>query len=69
MDEIASLKTDFSSWIEKWNLLRGKKLKYKAQVKILLLRNRRLFKHNKIANTRTIRFKAKLDEAKRNVPI
>ena len=39
MDEIASLKPDLTSWIEKWNLLREKKLKYKAQVKILLLRN------------------------------
>ena len=37
MDEIASLKTDLTSWIEKWNFLREKKLKYKGQVKILLL--------------------------------
>ena len=44
MDEIASLKTDLSSWIEKWNLLREKKLKYKSQVKSLVLRNRRLIK-------------------------
>ena len=69
MDEIASLKTDLTSWIEKWNLLREKKLKYKAQVKILLLRNQILIKHNKIANTMTVRFKAKLDEARRNVSI
>ena len=39
MDEIAGLKTDLSSWIEKWNILREKKIKYKAQVKRLLLRN------------------------------
>ena len=69
MDEIASLKTDLTSWIEKWNLLREKKLKYKAQVKILLLRSQNLIKQDKIANTRTARFKAKLDEARRNVPI
>ena len=69
MDEIAGLKTDLTSWIEKWNFLREKKLKYKAQVKRLLLRNRRLIKQNKIAKIRVIRFKAKLDEARRNVPI
>ena len=69
MDEIASLKTDLTSWIEKWNILREKKLKYKSQLKILLLRNPRLIKQNKIANTRTVIFKAKLDEARRNVPI
>ena len=69
MDEIASLKTDLTSWIEKWNIMREKKLKYKSQLKILLLRNPRLIKQNKIANTRTVRFKAKLDEARRNVPI
>ena len=69
MDEIASLKTNLTSWIEKWNLLREKKLKYKYQVKSLLLRNLRLIKQNNIANTRTDRFKAKLDEARRNVPI
>ena len=69
MDEIAGLKTDLTSWIEKWNFLREKKLKYKAQVKRLLLRNRRLIKQNKIAKIRTVIFKSKLDEARRNVPI
>ena len=69
MEEIASLKADLTSWVEKWNLLREKKLRYKAQVKSLLSRNRKLIKQNKIANTRTVRFKAKLDEARRNVPI
>ena len=69
MDEIASLKTNLTSWIEKWNLLREKKLNYKAQVKRLLLRNRTLIKQNKIAKIRTVRFKAKLDEERRNVPI
>ena len=49
--------------------LREKKLKYKSQVKNILLRNRRLIKQNKIAKIRTIRFKAKLDEARRDVPI
>ena len=69
MDEIASLKNDLTSWIEKWNLLREKKLKYKALVQSLLLRNRILIKQKKISNTNTIRFKSKLDEARRNVPI
>ena len=69
MDEISILKVDLASWIEKWNLLREKKLKYKYQVKSLLLRNLRLIKQNKIANTRIVKFKAKLDEARRNVPI
>ena len=69
MDEIVSMKTDLTSWIEKWNFLREKKCKYKAQVKRILLRNRRLIKQNKIAKIRTVRFKAKLDEARRNVPI
>ena len=69
MDEITSLKTDLISWIEKWNLLREKKLKYKDQVKKLLLKNRRLNKQNKIAKIRTVRFKAKLEEERRNVPI
>ena len=68
MDKITGLKTDLISWIEKWNLLREKKLKYKDQVKRLLLRNRRLKKRNKIAKIRAVRFKAKLDEARRSVP-
>ena len=49
--------------------LREKKLKYKSQVKNILLRNRRLIKQNKIAKISAVRFKAKLDEARRNVPI
>ena len=69
MDEIASLKADLTCWVEKWNLLREKKVRYKSQVKILLLINRKLIKRNNISNTRTVRFKAKLDEARRNVPI
>ena len=44
-------------------------MKYKEQVKRLLLKNRRLKKQNKIAKIRAVRFKAKLDEARRNVPI
>ena len=69
MEEIASLKADLTSWVEKWNLLRVKNLRYKAQVKIILSRNQKLIKQNNIANTRTVRFKAKLDEARRNVLI
>ena len=69
MDEITGLKTDLISWIEKWNLLREKKLKYKDQVKKLMLRNRRLKKQNKIAKIRAVRFEAKLDEVRRSVPI
>ena len=69
MEEIASLKAHLTSWVEKWNLLREKKLRYKAQVKKILSRNQKLIKQNKIDNTRDVRFKAKLDEARRNVPI
>ena len=69
MEEITGLKTDLISWIEKWNLLREKKLKYKDQVKKLMLRNRRLIKQSKIAKIRAVRFKANLDEVRRNVPI
>ena len=69
MDEIVGLKTDLISWIEKWNLLREKKLKYKDQVKNILLRNQRLIKQNKIAKIKAVRFKSKLNEARRNVPI
>ena len=69
MDEITGLKADLISWIEKWNLLREKKLKYKEQVKRLLLKNRNLKKHSKIAKIRAVRFKAKIDEASRIMPI
>ena len=69
MDEITGLKADLISWIEKWNLLRKKKLKYKEQVKRLLLKNRKLKKHSKIAKIRAVRFKAKIDEASRIMPI
>ena len=66
MDEVAGLKTDLASWIEKWSLLRENNLKYKNQIKKLLLRNRRLIKQNRIAEFRVVRSKAKLDEARRN---
>ena len=44
MDEIIGLKNELISWIEKWNVLRGKKLKYKEQVKRILLKNQNLKK-------------------------
>ena len=69
MEEITGLKTELISWIEKWNVLRGNKLKYKEQVKRLLLKNQKLKKQNKIAKIRAVRIKAKLDEARRSVPI
>ena len=64
MKEIASLKADLTSWVDKWNLLRVKKLRYKAQDKNLLSKNQKFIKQNKIANMRAVRFKAKLDEAR-----
>ena len=39
MAEIASLKADLTSWVDKWNLLRVKKLRYKAQAKRILSKN------------------------------
>ena len=67
--EITGLNNDLISWIEKWNLLRERKLEYKEQVKRILLKNRRLKKQNRIAKIRAVRFRAKLDEARRSVPI
>ena len=64
MKEIASLKAGLTSWVDKWNLLRVKKLRYKAQDKNLLLKNRKMIEQNKISNTRAVRFKDKLDEAR-----
>ena len=69
MEEITSLKADLTSWVDKWNLLRVKKLRYKSQAKSFLSKNRKLIKQNKISNTRAVRFKAKLDEARQNVLI
>ena len=69
MEEIASLKTDLTSWVDKWNLLRVKKLKYKAQVKSLQSKNKKLIKQNKIYHTRDVIFKEKLDEERWSVLI
>ena len=69
MKEITSLKTKLISWIEKRNVLTGKKLKYKEQIKRILLKNQKLKKKNRINSIRAIRFRAKLDEARRSVPI
>ena len=69
MDEITDLKTELISWIEKWNVLRRKKLKYKEQVKRILLESRKLKKQNRIAKIKAVKFRAKLDEARRSVPI
>ena len=69
MEEITGLKTELISWIEKWDVLRGNKLKYKELIKMLLLKNQKLKKQNMIKRIRAVRFRAKLDEAKRSVPI
>ena len=69
MEEITGLKAELISWIEKWDVLRGKKLKYKELIKNILLKNQKLKKQNRINRTRAIRFRAKLDEARRSVPI
>ena len=69
MEEITGLKTELISWIEKWDVLRGNKLKYKELIKRILLKNQKLKKQNMINRTRAVRFRAKLDEAKRSLPI
>ena len=69
MEETTGLKTELISWIEKWDVLRGKKFKYKELIKKILLKNQKLKKQNRINRTRAVRFKAKLDEARRSVPI
>ena len=55
MEEIASLKADLTSLVDKWNILRVTKLRYKAHVKILLSKNQKLIKQTKIANTRAVK--------------
>ena len=69
IEEITSLKNDLISWIKKWNFLRERKLRYKEQVKRFLLKNRILKKQNRIAKIRAVKFKAKLNEARRSMPI
>ena len=59
MEEIKGLKTELISLIEKWDVLRGKKLKYKELIKNLLLKNQKLNKQNRIIRIRAIRFRAK----------
>ena len=55
MEEIASLKADLTSLVDKWNILWVTKLRYKAHVKILLSKNQKLIKQTKIANTRAVK--------------
>ena len=69
MEEIIGLKTELISWIEKWDVLRRKKLKYKELIKRILLKNQKLKKLNRINNTRAVRFRTKQDEARRSVTI
>ena len=69
MEEITALKAELITWIEKWDVSRGKKLKCKELIKRLLLKNQRLKRQNNINRTRAVRFRAKLNEARRSVPI
>ena len=50
-------------------MLRGKKLKFKRIMKSLLLKNKKLKRQNRINRTMVVRFRAKLNEARRSVPI
>ena len=68
MEKITGLKIELIAWVEKWNVLRGKKLKHKEQVKRIMLKNQKLKKQNRINRIRDVRFRAKLDEARRSVP-
>ena len=67
--EITSLKTELISGVDKWDVLRRKKLKYKELIKKLLLKNQKLKKQNRITRIRAVGFRAKLDESRRSVPI
>ena len=69
LKEITGLKNELISWIEKCDVLRGKKLKYKELIKKLMLKNQKLEKHNRIKRIRAVKFRAKLNEARRSVPI
>ena len=69
MEEITALKAELITWIEKWDVLRGKKLKCKELIKSILLKNQRLKIQNRINRARDVRFRAKLNEARRSVPI
>ena len=68
LEEITALKAELITWIEKWDMLRGKKLKCKELIKRFLLKNQRLKRQNRINMTRAVRFRAKLNEAWRSVP-
>ena len=69
LEEIKALKAELITWVEKWDVLRGKKLKCKEMMKRILLKNQRLKRQNMINRTLAVRFRAKLNEARRSVPI
>ena len=41
LQETITLKAELITWIEKWDVLRGKKLKFKESIKRILLKNQR----------------------------
>ena len=69
LEEIKALKAELITWVEKWDVLRGKKLKCKEMMKRILLKNERLKRQNRINRTMVVKFIAKLNEARRSVPI
>ena len=42
LEEIKALKAELITWVEKWDVLRGKKLKCKRMMKRILLKNKKL---------------------------
>ena len=69
LEEIKALKAELITWVEKWDVLRGKKLKCKRMMKMFLLKNKKLQRQNRINRSMAVRFRTKLNEARRSVPI
>ena len=63
------MKIELITWVKKWDVLRGKNLKCKEMMKRLLLKNQILKRQNRINRTMAVKFRAKLNESRKSVPI
>ena len=67
--ELQQQKNELLMWVDRWQQMKAKKDRYKAEKKLLAATNDKLLKDEKIHEEKILKLRAKLSEARKTIKL
>ena len=67
--ELQQQQNELLMWVDRWQQMKAKKDRYKAQKKLLVATNEKLLKDEKIHEEKILKLRAKLSEARKAIKL